>query len=78
MATFSAIYCISIGSFPLHSCTPVKLYTCKVVHPYTQELSCLINSSSQPINRFTETIHYFYLLSGIVARKCQEIDFYQT
>ena len=46
--------------------------------------SIQINSSSQPINRFkilnrfTETIHYFYFFNGIVARKCQQIDFYQT
>ena len=36
----------------------------------------LINSKL--MNRFTETIHSFYLFNGIVARKCQQIDFYQT
>ena len=41
-------------------------------------LSQIIDSSSQLINRFTETIHYFPLFNGIVARKCQQIDFYQT
>ena len=33
---------------------------------------------SKRLNRFTETIHYFYHFSGIVARKCQQIDFYLT
>ena len=33
---------------------------------------------SKRLNRFTETIHYFYLFNGIVARKCQQIDFYLT
>ena len=33
---------------------------------------------SKLLNRFTETIHYFYLFNGIVARKCQQIDFYLT
>ena len=33
---------------------------------------------SKLLNRFTETIHYFHLFNGIVARKCQQIDFYQT
>ena len=34
--------------------------------------------NSKLLSRFTETIHYFYLFNGIVARKCQQIDFYQT
>ena len=33
---------------------------------------------SKLLNRFTETIHYFYLFNDIVARKCQQIDFYPT
>ena len=33
---------------------------------------------SKLLNRFTETIHYFYLFKGIVAKKCQQFDFYQT
>ena len=33
---------------------------------------------SKLLNRLTETIHYFYLFNCIVARKCQQIDFYQT
>ena len=33
---------------------------------------------SKLLNRFTETIHYFYFFNGIVAKKCQQIDFYLT
>ena len=33
---------------------------------------------SKLLNQFTETIHYLYLFNGIVARKCQQIDFYLT
>ena len=33
---------------------------------------------SKLLNQFTEAIHYFYLFNGIVARNCQQIDFYQT
>ena len=32
---------------------------------------------SKLLNRFTETINYFYIFV-IVARKCQQINFYQT
>ena len=33
---------------------------------------------SKLLNQFTETIHYCYLFNGIVAKKCQQFDFYQT